>query len=216
VTQVDAKAAGDRLAGTVKIAFGSHTWPVRVDLARSGDSVTGTWTRRIAALEQPISTSGAVVGSGPSKERTYPTPWLPDKPVTSFGENPAGTSTWVLQLTDAIQSPKRSATLTICLDHDGAKVVRAAATAYAYTRAWHEVDAEDLQIKDGRITGTAVVVLNGDWWVTPNPAAGTGIAGCVELDVTSTDGNLTGTYKAGWGIPWTATGQVSGKFLGGK
>ncbi len=216
VTQVDAKAAGDRLTGTVRIGFGSHTWPVRVDLTRSEGAVTGTWTRRITALEQPISTSGTVGGYGPSKERTYPTPWLPDKPVTSFGENLVGISTWVLQLAEPITWGKKPAGLTICLDHDGAKVVRAAATAYAYTRAWHEVDPTDLQVKDGRITGTAMVVLNGDWWVTPNPAEGTGIAGRIELDVTSTDGNLTGTYKAGWGIPWTATGQVFGKFLGGK
>jgi outer membrane protein assembly factor BamB len=208
----DARLVADRLSGKLQVGFGSHTWPVEVSLRRAGGRVEGTWRREIAGLEKTVVTRGAVGGRGPSAERVFPTPWLADQPWTSFGPNPTGTTTWALQLPEAITLGKKPAGLTIVLEHDGRRFVRAGATAFGFSQAWHEVDARDLQLADGRLRGRLTLVLNGDWWTMPNPAGRCGVAGRIDLDAASRAGSLDGTFSAELGVPHTAEGAVTGTY----
>jgi hypothetical protein len=209
----------DGLTVDTEIDFGSHSWPVRLDLKRQGDQVSGTWQRTIPALTEENRCSGKgkiTFGKGPSPTRIFPTPWLKETPWSKFGENPAGTSTYVLKL-DAISwgTEKRQVDVTFILDHDGKRFVRAAGVAYRVAQNWVEIDASKLNLENGRLTGTAMFVLNRDVWVAPNTAAGLGIAGRVLIDATFKDDQASGTYEDSWGLEWTATGTITGR-IGGK
>jgi hypothetical protein len=127
-----------------------------------------------------------------------------------YGANPQGTVSYVIQLDDAITIGKSPADLTVCLDHDGSGFLHATAAAFGYSQAWHKVDASRLELRDGRISGPIIVVLKGDWWTTPNPSAGSGIAVRIELDATGGGQAVNGTYRARLGVPWAASGPVSG------
>lgn len=201
-----------RLAGTVGLAFGTHTWPTRIELKTEGTTVTGTWRRPVPGLPDPVPARGVVSGQAARAERAYPTPWLSAQPWTPLGRNPAGTTTWVLHLAEAIRLPgsDRPSGLTLCLDHDGRSIVRAAAAAFAYAQSWHEVEASGLVIESGRLQGTARVVLNADPWKAPHPDGVSGIAGELTLDVHAEGGEAVGTYEVRWGMPWEARGSVRG------
>lgn len=205
------KITGPQLAGVIDLGFGTHAWPVRLELHRQGDNVAGTWTRDIAPLATPVETSGSLIGFGPREDRAYPTPWLAEQPWTSFGTNPPGVTSWILQLDKVVPSGKGLAGLTLSLDHDGVRFTRGSGTGFS--QAWHEVDASALQLNDRRITGSLIVVVNPDLWMTANPATGTGIAVRIEIDAAADNGKVTGVYKARVGAPHTATGQVTGKIV---
>lgn len=213
-TPVDAAVRGERLEGTIDIYFGTHGWPTQLDLKRSGNEVSGTWTRRIEPLAQVVTTEGAVEGRGPVPQRIFP--WAgrsaDARSWQSYGDNPPGVSSWAIELADAITLGRRPARLVVCIDHDGKQVLRAVAAAYGFSQAWHEVDAGGLRISPERITGTMTVVLNADWWTSPRPDGKRGVAGRIDLDVTSRDGALSGKYKASFGVPWTTSGRVTGMF----
>ena len=72
------------------------------------------------------------------------------------------------------------------------------------------MDATHLRLENGRLRGTLMLVLNGDWWVQPNAAAKTGAAARIELDATAAPESLTGTYQAEFGVRWKMSGHVSG------
>jgi hypothetical protein len=210
VHSTDLRADGQRLSGTVNIGFGTHTWPVKLDLQCAGGAVSGTSTREIPALEQTMQTEGAVTARGPLQERLFPTPWLTNQPWTSFGPTPAGLQTYVLQLPAAIPLGRKPAALVLSLDHDGRRFVRATAAALGFTQSWHEVDARGLRLEDGRITGTVMVLLNGDWWTQPNVTAKQGVAARIKLEVPMTSESPAGAFTAEIGVPWTVTGMVTG------
>lgn len=201
--------AGDRLHGTLRIDAVTHAWPVQLDLRLTADAATGTWRREVAALAKPGQTAGKVAGRV-SPERAYPTPWLKDKPWTRIGENPAGTQTWVLQLEGAIAIREDgNKGITVCLDHDGKAWTRAAAAAFSFSQAWHDVDPAGLAIDGDRLHGTMTVVVNGDQWIDVNQ--GGSAAGTITVDATrQADGSLQGTFTAAWGAPWQANGQATG------
>ena len=210
VSSTDARVGPDRLTGTLEVAFGTHAWPIQVALRRDGAKVTGTWKREIAGLEKAMATVGKLTGRGPEDERLFPTPWFTDKPWTSFGPNPAGTVSYVVQLEEAIMLGKKPAGLTLCLDHDGKRFVRCAAAAFGYCQSWHEVDASALRLEGDRLRGRVMIVLNADWWTTPNPTAHRGVAARIEIDANTAGQTLVGNYRAECGVPWTATGEVTG------
>jgi outer membrane protein assembly factor BamB len=216
VSSSDAKGTSHGLSGTLEIAFGTHAWPVQISSKREGNEVAGEWTRQIAGLDKPVDTEGKLTGRGPADERLFPTPWFEDKPWTSFGRNASGTVSYVLQLEQAVTLGRKPAGLTICLDHDGKRFVRCAAAAFGFSQSWHEVDASGLKLDGDRVHGHVMLVLNGDWWTSPNPAAKRGIAARIEINATSAEHALSGTYKAQFGVPWTATGPVAGSVAKGK
>jgi hypothetical protein len=210
VTVGSARMTGDRYAAELRLGFGTHAWPVALDLQRAGNHVSGTWHRDVPALERTVRTSGALRGRGPLRERLFPTPWLTNQPWTSLGQNDAVVVTWLVQLPGAITLGRKPAELTLSLDHDGRTFVRASAAALGFSQSWHEVDATHLRLENGRLRGTLMLVLNGDWWVQPNAAAKTGAAARIELDATAAPESLTGTYQAEFGVLWRMSGHVSG------
>ena len=181
-----------------------------VSLRRDGNKVAGDWKREIAGLERPVTTAGKLTGRGPENERLFPTPWFPDKPWMSFGANPVGTVSYVLQLEEAITLGKKPAGLTLCLDHDGKRFVRCGAADFGYCQGWHEVDASELRLVGDRLRGRVMVVINADWWVMPNATAKRDIAARIELDATAAERVIRGNYRVELGVPWTARGEVIG------
>jgi hypothetical protein len=79
-----------------------------------------------------------------------------------------------------------------------------------YSQAWHEVDAAGLTLAEGRITGTAVVILHRDNYQTQR-VADSGLAGSLVLDVTTEGTALKGSWQATWGIAHEATGRITGR-----
>lgn len=207
---LDALRSGDRLDGTIVLGFGTHRWPVRLELRHAPDGIRGTWTRHVERLPRTMTVRGKVAGRGPESQRWFPTPWSKSNPWMSFGDNPRGTVSFALVLEEAIPLGEKPTNLTIGLDHDGVRFTRAAGAAFGFNQAWHEVDASALRWESGRIRGRAVVVLNPDWWVTPNPATGRGIAGTIDLDVECRGSEASGRYDAIWGAEWTVSGDVTG------
>jgi hypothetical protein len=194
---------GGRLRGSLGVDFVSHRWTYLLD---AGADSSGTWSRTVPALPAVLTATGAFVGRV-ADERIFPTPWLKDSPWSVFGMNPAGQRTWAIQLDGAVPlgTPRG---LTICIDHDGRRVARAAATAFSLNQAWHDVDAAGLRLGDA-IDGAVTVVLNRDPWVAPDAERGSGIVGHLRLaGRAGADGTLSGTFAATWGAAWTATGAV--------
>jgi outer membrane protein assembly factor BamB len=195
---------GDRITGTLRINFGTHTLPAEVDLTINGNEATGTWNRTRDAEPKTQTTTGTLAGQV-SDVRGAPTPWLKDQPWTRFGTNPPGTRTIVIGLDKAIPHKDTLKGLSLSFDHDGDRFTRSGATAFQFSQAWHEVAVESLAIKDGRIGGSVKVMLNVDpWFATDESRVGT-----ITLDASiSPDNTVTGTYSAEWGTAWKISGDI--------
>jgi len=198
---------GTRIQGTMQFSYGTHTWPVTVDLAAKGPRFRGTWSRTVPALPSTLKADGTLTGRV-AAERIYPTGWLKDKPWSTFGTNSADTRTWVLQLDRAIPLRDEPKGLTLCLDHDGSRWIRAAGTAFSFSQSWHDADPSALKLDGDRITGTVTVTANIDPYLAEKS---TGAAGRITIDAKAADdGSITGTYAAVWGEAWTSTGTAEG------
>lgn len=198
------KHQGDRITGTLRINFGTHTLPSQIDLKLNADETTGTWSRTRDAEPSTQTTAGTLLGQV-NTVRGAPTPWLKDQPWTRFGTNPPGTRTLVIGLDKAIPHKDALKGLSLSFDHDGQRFVRAGATAFQFSQAWHEVDAESLQVKDQKITGSIKVWLNTDPWFESDESR----VGAITLDATIHDDNtIQGTYSAEWGVAWQSSGAV--------
>jgi hypothetical protein len=196
------------LAGTVPMDFGSVIIPIGLDL-RVGDDgkVTGAWTRRVPA-GMVVKRTGTLTATPPDPNRIFPTPWLKDQPVTSYGPNLKGTTTMALTLAGAGPGD-RPENVVIRLDWDGTKVVRAAAGP-GPRQSWHQVDASAIKVLSGdRIEGDLVVVLNPDKWLHRREVC-PGLAGRIHVAAERKGDGLTGTWTATWGEPYTFTGTVTG------
>jgi outer membrane protein assembly factor BamB len=203
------KRDGDQIAGTARLSFGTHAWPVNLSLTRNASAVTGEWTRSVPGLPETKQSEGRILGWA-NDVRGYPTPWLKETPWSPIGTNPPGTRTYVLGLDGAIPLRDPPKGLNVCLDHDGKAWTRAAGAAFQYSQAWHEVDPSQLKLEGGRITGTIAVVLNVDPYLIERDA-GRGAAARIEIDATlNPDNTITGTYKATWGVPLEMKGAVEG------
>ncbi len=219
-TQWEAIGGGERVADAdpsawrMTLGFQTHTWPFTLSLRRDGDNVTGTWTRTVEALAEPLRASGNVSGTPPHDNRVYPTGWLKDMPWTPVGRNPPGTRTIVLQIAGILPFKTPAAGMTLCLDHDGTAFVRGAAGAFSYDQAWHEVDPSGLRFDGETLTGNAVVVLNADAWTFPNPVLRSGAAGTLAFDVKLGPEGFTGRCEAVWGEALVRSGDLDGRVEG--
>jgi len=204
--------AGNRITGTLGVNFGTHKWPVELDLSKQDTIITGTWKRHIPALPEIKNSQGTLIGQV-NDVRGLPTPWLADQPWTPLGKNPPGTRTVVLSLDGAIPLRGEPRGLTLSFDHDGKSFTRAGGYAFNFSQAWHEVDASGLTLKDNHITGSVRVVLNTDTYLgAPDVEQSRrfdGAAGAVTLDVKiNTDNSLTGTYQVKWGEALDLSGKI--------
>ncbi len=204
--------AGDKAHGTALIDFGSNVWPTELDIQRQGTTLSGTWTRRVPALPQTATATGAITGQAPTKALGVPTPWLKDQPWTTFADHPPGTLTYFFRLENAVALTPggHAAGLDVSLDHDGTRFTRGSACAFRYNQIWHQIDPRGLTLTEGRITGTMTVLLCADGYVFPNPAQKSGVAGKVKLNLLASAGGITGTYEVVWGEAAELTGTLRG------
>jgi outer membrane protein assembly factor BamB len=199
------KAEGTGVSGGFDLNLGTDWSPIELDLKLVGGTPAGTWKRRVAALPKPMEVQGALGGFGPMPRQIH-TPWLPDQAWTPMGANPPGTSTWKIELNGAIGDGKQ---LSVYLDHDGKQVTRAAAMAFTWNVTWHEVDARDLRIADGVISGGLTLILHSDPWRAPVVGSEQAqVALRLTLDGKAADGKLAGTWKGEMGVAYETSGTI--------
>lgn len=199
------RSDGERITGSVLLESGTDRMPIEIAARRTANGIEGTWTRRVAALASVRATHGSLTGFGPLPRQIH-TPWLPDRPWTPLGTNPPGTSTWKLELDAALGE---ASPLSIYLDHDGKRVTRAAANAFSWVVSWHEVDARELAIANGRISGPLIVILHADPWRRPVEGEDASqVAMRVDIDAAIADGKVSGSWKGQLGVAYTASGTI--------
>jgi hypothetical protein len=201
----------DGVSGTVGLQSGTGWWPVQVEIDVQGEQLSGTWSRRILALKKVSSTSGKVEGRV-ADARVYPTPWFKERPWTTLAPLPTGTKSWTLFLPEAFSRDGEPRDLIVTLDHDGERVTRAAANGLRISQSWHEVTTDGLNIENGRLTGTATILLHGDRWVELREGGGP-IAGRLTIDAQGKRDSVAGSYQIQWGVPFEAKGNISGRIL---
>jgi outer membrane protein assembly factor BamB len=200
------RAADGALVGDATLALGSSLASVALRLP--ADSDTGSWTRVVPPLASPREAQGGIGGRGPFDARSYLTPWLADRPITTYGTLPAGTRSHIVVLENAITLRAKPASLHLALDHDGRAFVRSVATAFSFNQSWHEIDASALRLAENRITGDIRVVLHPDAWVSPRGDERGQVAGRLTLDATLGSTGWTGTFTGVWGVAAEFSGEV--------
>lgn len=216
---LEAGTFGQRIDCTVEIDQGGFAWPTRFELTVDGGDISGTWTRQIAALDEPETATGTVTAvTGPHERRVVATPWLRQQPQTVVGDNQPGVSTWVIHLDNRFREginqrkskPGNELVLYLDVDAEGA-IRRLVGTAFNTTHSWLEIDPGNARLEGSRLLGTVVAVFNNDVprrSSGPLNPAGSGVAMRLELEVDLEGGS--GTYTASWGVPHTLTGLVRG------
>jgi hypothetical protein len=198
-----------RLNGPVPLNIETINIPVTYDL-RVDDKgvVTGTWTRTVPATKV-VKNEGVFKATPPNPKKFYPTGWLKDQPITYYGDNPAGTQSYVFTF-EAFTAEARRQNVSFAVDHDGKQVVRAIGFPGPWGQSWHEADMRGLRtLSADRIEGDVVLLLNRDKWFAkeePNP----GMAVKVRIEAKRTETGYEGTWQAIWGEAWEFTGTVNG------
>lgn len=191
---------------------------IRMD-AQADNTWTGTWSRHLVGWEEPQVREGTLheTSQGGYTRRGWPTGWLKDQPVTFFSSLPEGQQRVFLQLHGVLPprpGEENAKNLTLCLDHDGERVVAGVGGAFSYNQSYHEVECGDLRVTDEGMQGTAVLILNPDPWVEGDLENGGALAGRLVLDLTfgKPDGEglypVRGTWRVEWGIEHTRSGAV--------
>lgn len=184
-----------------------------------GDQWNGTWSRHFPGWDETVTFEGTVHDSseGGYNRRGWPTGWLKDQPVTFFSDLPEGQERVVLQLHGFIpQSDSARKNMTLCLDHDGERVVGGVGGGFSFNQSYHEIDTSDLVVTENGISGTAIVIINSDPWVAGDYQKGGSLAGRLTLDIQFAEPNDQGIYKARgdwsaeWGIELTRSGPIRG------
>lgn len=213
----DAKL-GAALRTKAVFGFVPFSWPAEVVMeAAEGDQWRGKWYRHFPGWEETVTYEGSVheTSEGGYDRRGWPTGWLEDQPVTFFSNLPEGQVRVFLQLRDFIPpGVKGRQNMTLCLDHDGERVVAGIGGGFSFNQSYHEVDTSELVVTDKGITGSAIVILNSDPWVEGDYKNGGGLAGRVDLDITFGEPNDEGIYPVRgdwtveWGLEMTRSGEV--------
>ena len=113
---------------------------------------------------------------------------------------------YALILTGALKPGRSALPLTIHLDRRDGRFVRAFASARSYNQTSHEVDASELKVEGGQISGIVRVTIHPDMFV---PADGKTLA-CEYAVVARADGaELSGMFGGKYGAE-----DVRGKVLG--
>ncbi|MCC5789349.1 MAG: PQQ-binding-like beta-propeller repeat protein [Opitutales bacterium] len=193
------------------------SWPAHIVMEEAeGTEWNGHWTRNFPGWEEPLTREGSLheVSEGGYSRRGWPTGWLEHQPVTFFSDLEEGQERVFLQIFGSL--PREGGdfqNMTLCLDHDGEKVVSGVAGGFRFNQSYHEVEASGLTVTDEGITGTAYIVLNGDPWV---PDAdwknGGSLLGKLTLDAKFGEANDEGVYPitGDWSIDWGVSGELSG------
>ncbi|MCC5844024.1 MAG: PQQ-binding-like beta-propeller repeat protein [Verrucomicrobia bacterium] len=194
------------------------SWPARIVMEEAeGREWRGKWTRSFPGWEETLTREGSFHESseGGYPRRGWPTGWLEHQPVTFFSELEEGQERVFLQIFGSL--PREGGdfqNMTLCLDHDGEKVVSAVAGGFRYNQSYHEVDASGLTVTAGGITGTARIILNGDPWMRdPDWKNGGSLMGLLTVDARFGEANGDGIYPVSgdWTLEWGIAGEQTGK-----
>ncbi|MEI8121558.1 MAG: PQQ-binding-like beta-propeller repeat protein [bacterium] len=204
------KRESGRLSGLVPLNVESINIPVTYDLkVDDKGAVTGTWTRSVPATVVTTN-SGKFIATAPNAKKFYPTGWLKDQPITYYGDNPAGTQTYVFTFEKFTPGTKPQ-NVSYAVDFDGKQVVRAIGFPGPMGQSWHEADMRGLKTCTAeRIEGEFVLLLNRDKWFAkeePNP----GMAVKVRIEAKRTENGYEGTWQATWGEAYEFNGTANGR-----
>ncbi|MCH8526087.1 MAG: PQQ-binding-like beta-propeller repeat protein [Kiritimatiellae bacterium] len=195
----------------------AFSWPARIVMAEAeGNEWRGQWTRHFPGWAETLTLDGTLHESseGGYTRRGWPTGWLEDQPVTFFSDLEDGQARVILQVHGALplqDGGRRN--VTICLDHDGEKIVSAVAGGFSFNQSYHEVDASGLTVTPEGLSGAARVILNGDPWMqNPDWKNGGSLMGLLTLHVQFGDANDEGVYPVSgdWSIEWGVSGERTG------
>jgi len=204
------KLADGRLSGPVPLNVETINIPVTYDLkVDDKGAVTGTWARRVPATAVTTN-SGKFIATAPNAKKFYPTGWLKNQPITYYGDNPAGTQTYVFTFEKFTPAPQNQNT-SYAVDFDGTQVVRAIGFPGPWGQSWHEADMRGLKTCTAeRIEGDVVLLMNRDKWFAkeePNP----GMAVKVRIEAKRTENGYEGTWQATWGEAYEFNGTATGR-----
>jgi outer membrane protein assembly factor BamB len=202
---------------TARLHFDIFSWEASVVMeAAEGNEWRGQWTRSFPGWEETLVREGRLHESseGGYPKRGWPTGWLENQPVTFFTDLEEGQERVFLQIFGSLPREQGDfQNMTLCLDHDGERVVSAVAGGFRYNQSYHEVDASGLRVTSEGITGTARIILNGDNWLTdPDWKNGGSLMGRLTLDVQFGEANADGIYPVtgDWSIEWGVAGELTG------
>lgn len=213
----DPMTIGAALETTMTMNMDSFSWDAAITMEEAeGDTWRGTWTRSFAGWDETLHLDGELdhASEGGYSRRGWPTGWLEDQPITFFGQLEEGQQRVILQFHGAL--PREDGDhkgITVCIDHDGEKVISALAGGFSFSQSYHEVDASELQISADGMTGTATIIVNGDGWVeNPNWVNGGSLLGSLTLDVSFGEANSDGIYpvRDSWAAEWGLGGDRQG------
>ncbi|MCC5848014.1 MAG: PQQ-binding-like beta-propeller repeat protein [Verrucomicrobia bacterium] len=194
------------------------SWPAHIVMEEAeGNEWRGQWTRTFPGWEETLTREGTLheVSEGGYPSRGWPTGWLEHQPVTFFTDLEEGQERVFLQIFGSL--PRVAGdfqNMTLCLDHDGEKVVSAVAGGFRYNQSYHEVDASGLKVTPEGITGTARIILNGDPWLRePDWKNGGSLMGLLTVDARFGEANDKGVYPitGDWTLEWGVSGELTGK-----
>lgn len=208
---------GEAWEATATISMAAFSWPARIAMEEArGNEWHGTWTRSFPGWEETLTFEGTLHESseGGYPRRGWPTGWLEDQPVTFFSDLEEGQERVFLQIHGALPlEDGRRRNVTVCLDHDGERIVSAVAGGFSFNQSYHEIDGSGLTVTDEGISGTAYIILNGDLWMHhPDWKNGGSLLGRITLDIQFGEANDEGIYAAegDWKVEWGLSAERTG------
>ena len=209
---------GEAGNATATVHMDSFSYPMHIVMRQAeGTEWLGKWIRSFTGWDETMTLKGTFHESseGGYERRGWPTGWLEHQPVTFFSDLKEGRERVILQVHDALpleNGERRN--VSLCLDHDGEKVVSAVAGGFSFNQSYHEVEASGLKVTPEGITGTARMILNGDPWVKdPDWKNGGSLLGRLTLDIRFGDANDKGIYPVtgDWTLEWGVSGELTGE-----
>ena len=212
----DSLKLGEAWDTTATLHFDIFSWDAAIVMEEAnGNEWRGQWTRSFPGWEETITREGSLheISEGGYDRRGWPTGWLEDQPVTFFSDLEEGQERVFLQIFGSL--PREAGdfqNMTLCLDHDGEKVVSGVAGGFRFNQHYHEVEASGLTVTSDGISGTAYIILNADQWVTPDWKNDGSLLGKLTLDAEFGERNDNGVYSitGDWSIEWGISGELTG------
>ncbi|MFP4057062.1 MAG: PQQ-binding-like beta-propeller repeat protein [Candidatus Brocadiia bacterium] len=189
----DLELDGEGLRGQVRLPMGWHFEHWRLALDRDGEVFSGTFTRSIPAVAEPLEVEGAVGGEAFEVEggRCY-------------------AMTLEAAATQLHRSPERRTLTVVVVKGKGG--VRGWAVAGRVNTMAHEVDPSRLAIGDEeRLTGEVTVIFRDDAYFHLNPEAKTSVAATYRIDAAVKDGKIEGRHRGTLGHAWRREGKLAGR-----
>lgn len=213
---------GAAFEAAAEFSFVPFSWPARISMDEAeGGQWKGTWSRSFPGWKKSVMLEGKLDDSshGGYRQRSWPTPWLEhqNQPVTFFSDLPDGQQRVFLQMhgfTPPIPDVKKKQNMTVCLDHDGTRVVAGIGGGFGFNQSYHEIDVSEFTVTKDGISGTGIIILNSDPWLDGDYQNGGSLAGRLTLDVEFGDPDADGLYpvRGDWSVEWglnlTRSGNV--------